>query len=267
IGLRASAPLESVHRRQVEFTADASHELRTPLSVIQAEVDIALSRRRSAQEYEAALRRVDSEGRRLRQIVGDLLWLARADGDGHRGSDAEDTDVAALATMSVERFRSVAATNQVSLHLDVAEEPPAIVHADPVWVDRLIGVLLDNACKFAGRPGQVAIRVRANGGWVVLQVEDSGPGIPPSQRLLVFDRFHRGSDESSGSGLGLAIADSVVRASSGTWHIGRSPLGGARMEVSWRRASTTPPTTKRRLSAAISVIPGVSANRQPQYLP
>jgi signal transduction histidine kinase len=54
----------------------------------------------------------------------------------------------------------------------------------------------------------------------------------------VFDRFHRGVDQPGGTGLGLAIADSVVRASNGTWHIGRAPLGGTRMEVSWRRIGT-----------------------------
>jgi len=252
IGLRASAPLESVHRRQVEFTADASHELRTPLSVIQAEVDIALSRRRSVEEYEAALRRVDSEGRRLRQIVGDLLWLARADSDHCNDRDADKADLVALATTSEGRFQPVAATNQVSLQLDVAEGPPAIIHADPVWIDRLIGVLVDNACKYAGRLGRVAIRVRSDGGWVMLQVDDSGPGIPPPQRSLVFDRFHRGIDEPGGAGLGLAIADSVVRASGGTWRIGRSPLGGARMEVAWRRAPTRRPGVVRR-----TVGPGV----------
>lgn len=236
IGLRASAPLESVHRRQVEFTADASHELRTPLSVIQAEVDIALSRRRSVEEHEAVLRRLDGEGRRLRQIVGDLLWLARADGQDGGNTGEQAADVAALAAASEERFRPVAASTGVALQLDVVATAAAPVRADPAWIDRLLGVLVDNACKYAGPGGQVVIRVRSDGGRVVLQVDDSGPGIPPQQRPLVFDRFHRGTDAPGGAGLGLAIADSVVRATGGTWHVGRSPLGGARMEVSWRRA-------------------------------
>ena len=81
IGLRASAPLELVHQRQVEFTADASHELRTPLSVIEAEVELALSRSRAPEEYRTALQRIAGEGWRLRQIIDDLLWLARIDGD------------------------------------------------------------------------------------------------------------------------------------------------------------------------------------------
>ncbi|HEY1734013.1 MAG TPA: HAMP domain-containing sensor histidine kinase, partial [Acidimicrobiales bacterium] len=238
IGLRASAPLELIHRRQVEFTADASHELRTPLSVIHAEVDVALSRPRSAKEYQAVLRRVDDEGRRLGQTVGDLLWLARAD-DGHNvGQGEEETDVVALAASTTERFRPVAASREVTLRTDVDASDPARVRADPEWIDRLVGVLVDNACKYAGTTGQVVVSVRSAGGRVVLQVDDSGPGIPPEQRSLVFDRFHRGGDQPGGTGLGLAIADSVVRASNGTWHIGRAPLGGTRMEVSWRRIGT-----------------------------
>ncbi len=79
VGLRASAPIEEIRKRQAEFTADASHELRTPLSVIEAEVDLALSRERDARNYQATLRRISSESGRLRSIVEDLLWLARAD--------------------------------------------------------------------------------------------------------------------------------------------------------------------------------------------
>jgi signal transduction histidine kinase len=71
---------------------------------------------------------------------------------------------------------------------------------------------------------------------VTLAVDDSGPGIPADQRQLVLDRFHRADDTPGGTGLGLAIADAVVRSTEGTWSIGSSPLGGLRMEVSWRAA-------------------------------
>jgi signal transduction histidine kinase len=237
IGLRASAPLELVRRRQAEFTADASHELRTPLSVIEAEVDLALSRPRDAEAYEAVLVRVAGEGRRLRRIVDDLLWLARADSDRPQIPMADSSDVAAAVAKCTDRFQPVAETRNVVLNFHFAEpdEGPLAVHVPPDWIDRLTGVLVDNACKFAGTGGRVEVRVLATGNRVGLQVDDSGPGISPDQRSLIFDRFHRATDSPGGTGLGLAIADSVVRATHGTWSVERSPLGGARMEVWWRR--------------------------------
>ena len=126
--------------------------------------------------------------------------------------------------------------------------------ADPAWIDRLIGVLVDNACKYAGRNGSVDVSVHVAGNRVVLRVEDTGPGIPVDQRQLVLDRFHRGTEAPGGTGLGLAIADSVVRATDGSWVIGDAPGGGARMEVSWRQA-----TAGRSRSAGVGALEGPSA--------
>ncbi len=240
IGLRASAPLELVHRRQVEFTADASHELRTPLSVIEAEVELALSRPRDADEYRAVLGRIAGEGHRLRHIVDDLLWLARIDDERTTKASVAEADVSAIAVTSVDRFQPLAAARSTSLQVDVTVDRPTRIHADPEWIDRLIGVLVDNACKFAGAGGQVVVTVRPAGNRVVLQVDDSGPGIPPDQRQLVLDRFHRAVRHEEGTGLGLAIADSVVRVTDGSWLIAEAPLGGARMEISWRGPSPVP---------------------------
>jgi signal transduction histidine kinase len=97
-------------------------------------------------------------------------------------------------------------------------------------------VLLDNACRYTPRGGTIGVSVSHRGPRLCLVVEDSGPGIEPEQRPLLFDRFHRATDEPGGTGLGLAIADTVVHATGGQWSVGDSPLGGARMEVSWHRA-------------------------------
>jgi signal transduction histidine kinase len=238
IGLRASAPLELIHRRQVEFTADASHELRTPMTVIEAEVELALSRARSCEEYREVLERIGGEGHRLRNIVNDLLWLARIDDERASEVEGEEADLAVVVAASVGRFQSVASAKGVNLRVDIQEDRPLRLTADPGWIDRLVGVLVDNACKYAGRNGSVDVSVHVAGNRVVLRVEDTGPGIPVDQRQLVLDRFHRGTETPGGTGLGLAIADSVVRATDGSWMIGDAPGGGARMEVSWRQATT-----------------------------
>ncbi|HUA95960.1 MAG TPA: ATP-binding protein, partial [Acidimicrobiales bacterium] len=85
--------------------------------------------------------------------------------------------------------------------------------------------------------GTVRVSAGVRGGRAVLVVEDSGPGIPPDERSRLFDRFRRASDRAGGAGLGLAIADSVVRTTGGRWRVSDSPLGGALMEVSWRRGT------------------------------
>ena len=230
VGLRALAPVEQSRRRQLEFTADASHELRTPLSVIRAEADVALSAPREAAEYRDSLRRIQGESQRLRQLVEDMLWLARFDSKPPPPG-SEPVDLATLAQACADRFRAVGPA--------VSAETPddaVLISAPPEWIDRLAGVLVDNACRYAGPDGTVRIRVRAQGSRVSLTVEDSGPGIPEAERPQLFDRFHRATEHGSGAGLGLAIGDSIVRSTGGRWHVGDSPLGGALMSVSWRHA-------------------------------
>jgi signal transduction histidine kinase len=230
VGLRALAPVEQSARRQLEFTADASHELRTPLSVIRAEADVALSSPREAAEYRDALTRIQGESQRLRQLVDDMLWLARFDSRPPPPTD-EPVDLVTLAQACADRFRAVgpAITTETGAG-------PVLISAPPEWIDRLAGVLMDNACRYAGPDGQVRIRVQAHGSRVSLVVEDSGPGIRPADRPQLFDRFHRATEHGSGAGLGLAIGDSIVRSTGGRWQVGDSPLGGALMAVSWRHS-------------------------------
>lgn len=241
VGLRASAPLELIRRRQAAFTADASHELRTPLSVVEAEVDLALRRRREPEEYVMVLRRIAGESRRLRRIVDDLLWLARADSDAAAQKGGGVANVGAVVASCVDRFDAVATRNGVNLGFRTEGEGIGMVKALPEFVDRLAGALIDNACKYAGMNGTVSVVVQSTPTRVVLRVDDSGPGIPVDQRAAVFDRFHRATVEGTGSGLGLAIADSVVRMTEGAWSVGDAALGGARMEVSWRRVPESEP--------------------------
>jgi signal transduction histidine kinase len=236
IGLRALSPVEQSRQRQLDFTADASHELRTPLSVITAETSIALGAERSAADYRSALVRVQGEGERLRRIVEDLLWLARFDSQPPPPGD-EPLDVATIAAGCADRFRALARSHSIEIVVAAGETGPTWISAPPEWIDRLAGVLVDNACRHAGPDGTVRISVGQRASRVTLTVEDSGPGIPAHDRARLFDRFHRATEQSGGAGLGLAIADSIVRSTGGQWRIGDSPLGGALFSVSWRRAA------------------------------
>jgi signal transduction histidine kinase len=234
IGRRVATPVELARRRQLEFTADASHELRTPLSVIEAQTSLALTGTRSRGWYRAAFGRVDLESKRMRRLLDDLLWLARFDAT-QGPPNAEPVDLAVLAAQTADRFAVVAETRRLNLHVQATAES-TVVTAPPEWLDRLLGVLLDNACKYAGEGGSVTVAVAAEGSRIALTVDDSGPGIPETERSRIFDRFHRANDAAGGAGLGLAIADAIVQATNGRWRIGTSPSGGARMSVSWPRA-------------------------------
>jgi two-component system, OmpR family, sensor histidine kinase CiaH len=234
IGRRVAEPIEAARQRQVDFTADASHELRTPLAVIEAHTTLALAQERDEAWYRSAFTRVDHESKRMRRMLEDLLWLARF--DASKGPpNAEPVDLAIMAAQAVDRFAPIAETRRLTIALSA---PPdgAVVAAPPEWLDRLLGVLLDNACKYAPDGGRVDVTVALDGSKVALTVDDSGPGIPEAERTRIFDRFHRATETQGGAGLGLAIADAIVRATGGRWRVAAAPLGGARMGISWNRA-------------------------------
>jgi signal transduction histidine kinase len=234
VGRRVAIPIERARQRQLEFTADASHELRTPLSVIEAQATLALARPRDGTWDGTAFGRINTELKRTRRLVDDMLWLARFDSTGGQ-PEAEPVDVRILAAQTADRFGAVAETRGQHLEVRNAALADAIVTAPPDWLDRLVGILLDNAFKYSPQGATVIVGVTAEGKRVRLTVDDSGPGIPEAERGRIFDRFHRATDQPGGSGLGLAIADAIVRATGGRWHIGTSPSGGASISVSWPR--------------------------------
>jgi signal transduction histidine kinase len=239
IGRRVALPIDRARRRQLEFTADASHELRTPLSVIEAQTSLAMARQRDAAWDANAFTRIDSELRRTRRLVDDMLWLARFDSTGGQ-PNAEPVDVGVLAAQAADRFAAVVEGRhqKLTVHAPADAADDAAVVASPEWLDRLLGVLIDNATKYSPEGGAIDLAVVGEGRRVRLTVDDSGPGIRDEERSRVFDRFHRATDAPGGAGLGLAIADAIVRATGGRWAIGTSPAGGASISVSWPRATT-----------------------------
>lgn len=236
IGMRALTPVALARRRQAAFTSDASHELRTPLSVIEAEVDLALSRPRDGETYRASLSRVREEGQRLQHIVGDLLWLARSDEVRDTSDTGQTCQLAEVVYAAESRFERLASRNDVTLEFDLPDVT-TLIRASSQAIDRLVGVLVDNACKFAGPGGRVRVQVQTNAHRLSLIVEDSGPGITRDERDVIFDRFHRTNDVTGGTGLGLAIADAIILATHAQRNVGESTLGGARFEINWRHVS------------------------------
>jgi signal transduction histidine kinase len=242
IGRRVAAPIERARQRQMDFTANASHELRTPLAVIQAQTSLALAHDRDSDWYQRAFTRVNEESQRMRHLVDELLWLARFEAMPRSGK-AEPVDVGVMAEQAVDRFAAVAEARHQRLNIRVSGDSHVIA-ASPEWLDHLVGVLIDNACKYTPEQGSIDVRVVVEGNRIKLVVDDSGPGIPADQHGQIFDRFRRATDQPGGAGLGLAIADAVVRATNGRWEVGASAAGGASMAVTWPRLLARPSATR-----------------------
>jgi signal transduction histidine kinase len=234
IGRRAARPIEEARRRQLQLAVDASHELRTPLTVVEGEASLALRGQRSPAEYRLALEKILTESKRMGQQVDDLMWLARAETDPVRPGFV-DVDLARVAEQALKRFESVAAAKGQRISGSTTESSRPVVLAPLEWIERLAGVLLDNACRYTPEGGEIRLTSRAAEDGSSLTVEDSGPGIPQAEWNRVFDRFHRASQAGGGSGLGLAIGARVVAETGGTWKVDRSDLGGALLQVRWRR--------------------------------
>jgi two-component system, OmpR family, sensor kinase len=226
---------EGALARQREFVADASHELRTPLTSILANLELleAQLHGEEAETAGAALR----SSRRMRRLVGDLLLLARA--DAGRTGMRERVELAAIAAEAAGEAASIRPDHP--LHLDVPEVAPVV---DGVSDDlhRLALNLIENALVHTPPETPVTVRVGEADGWAVLEVEDSGPGIPEGARTRIFDRFVRGSGETGGgSGLGLAIVRAVAHQHGGSVEVGEGAGGGARFTVRLPVAATAPP--------------------------
>jgi two-component system OmpR family sensor kinase/two-component system sensor histidine kinase QseC len=214
---------------QRAFVADAAHELRSPLTALKFQLEL-LRRADDVQTREAARLAIGEGIARASRLVEQLLALARSEPDAVL--PVERVDLVAIALQAIEDSRPLAGPRSVTIELIAAGE--AFVSGDTVALGLLARNLVDNAVRYSPPGARVEVRVRQDGARVVLEVDDSGPGIPESDHARVFDRFYRRAEATeSGSGLGLAIVRSVVTAHGATIRLGRSTLGGLRVITSF----------------------------------
>jgi two-component system OmpR family sensor kinase len=226
-----AARVESEQRMR-QFLADASHELRTPLTSIRGYAELARMRAASGENTDASddLSRIESEGTRMSRLVEDLLTLARSDQD-----DTPPTqhliEVPDLLDDVVGGVRAAYPTRVI----DVVCEPGLTVVGDPDQLVRVVRNLLTNACVHTREGGPIRVTGAADGTNVVIQVLDSGPGLPPEEAAHVFERFWRADRARSrargGSGLGMSIVSSLVRANGGTVRFDSSVEHGSTVSV------------------------------------
>lgn len=204
---------------QRQFTADASHEIRTPLAIIQGDVEVALRRDRSMEEYRELLASTLEEVRRLTRIADDLLLLARSDAKT-LPLEINALDVGSMVEDLLGHYRSAASERRITL--EQIEPESLCIEADEDWLRRAIGNLLENAVRYVSEGGHVRVNARLisqdGDSSVQIEVEDDGPGIAADDLPKLFERFFRGDrarGAGGGTGLGLSITKAIVEAHGG----------------------------------------------------
>jgi len=204
--------IESGFDREHQFTSDASHELRTPLTAMRTILNVIRDGERPAEEYRQALDDLAEETDRLQALVENLLQLAR----GEQGLilQKEEIDLGLLLPDVADSLRPLAENKQLTLSCDLPAS--LIISGDTDHLIRLFVNLLDNAIKYTER-GTITLSARERPGNVVIEVADTGIGIPAEHLPYIFKRLYTvdPARSSGGAGLGLSIASQIVQAHGG----------------------------------------------------
>jgi heavy metal sensor kinase len=210
--------LESSFDQMRRFTADASHELRTPLTAMRSVGEIGLRAKREPAEYREIIGSMLEEVDRLSLLVDRLLTLSRADiGESMLAMDR--VDLAELAEEVTAQLDVLAEEKRQTLKVEVGGHFTCV--GDRMVLRQALLNLVDNAIKYSPEGGRITVRVsRADNGTAMLDVSDTGPGIPAEQQQRVFDRFYRvdsarSRENGGGTGLGLSIARWAVEVNGG----------------------------------------------------
>jgi len=204
---------------QKRFLADAAHQLKTPLAGLRMQADLAQREGTSTEELKKSLQQIGRSSIRATHTVNQLLALARAEG-GAAVVQRQKIDLARLVIDVVQDSVPRAMDKHIDLGYDGADPgtPGVGMEGNPTLLNELVRNLVDNAINYTpsggGQPGMVTVRVLPEtfAHVVLFQVEDSGPGVPESERELVFQPFYRAlGNEADGSGLGLPIVREIAR--------------------------------------------------------
>ncbi len=214
--------LRQSERRRRQLLGEISHELRTPMAAIRGEAEVTLRGARSEAEYRAALTRVGQASQQLAALIDDLIMMARSDGET-LPLDRQPVDARLPLEEALVTLTSAAQQRQIRLETDV--DAPATLFCDPVRLQQIITLLLDNAVRYSHPGGTVRVKAQADdsgagqGHWR-LDIVDQGIGIAPDELDRVFERTYRAGNarghRPNGMGLGLAIARHLAERQEGT---------------------------------------------------
>ncbi|MFB2981123.1 two-component system sensor histidine kinase RppB [Microseira sp. BLCC-F43] len=223
----AMQPIYKSYRQIEQFTADAAHELRTPLAATQATVESALMHKVDEQEAREILETIERQNKRLTQLVADLLLLSRMD----KQSASARRQICCLNDLVsdlIEELAALAIPHQIDLKSNIRLSTPLKVLGNADQLYRLVANLIVNAIQYTPSGGKVIVILERSEREAIIQVQDTGIGIPIADQKRIFDRFYRVNSDRSrhtgGAGLGLAIAKAIVESHKGSIQV-QSELG------------------------------------------
>jgi len=194
---------------QRAFVADAAHELRTPLTALKLQIQLA-ERAADEAERKAAFGELKQGFERAIHVVQQLLTLARQEPGASTGAK-QPVDLSALARGVLAELAAAAQAKRIDL--GIQQDAQAVVPGDPDALRILLNNLTENAISYTPEGGKIDISLHAGEDAAVIDVQDSGPGIPPAELARVFDRFYRvPGTQAPGSGLGLSIVRQIAEA-------------------------------------------------------
>jgi two-component system sensor histidine kinase TctE len=217
--------------------------LRTPLALQASQIEYARHVRAGLEKSEsqcsasadldAVWSAMQASNRRLTDLTNKLLLLAQAEHDDAQ-TRLEPVDLVVCARRCIEQLAAIADRSciDMGLDVDVAVDADALqVMAQPALLEALVSNILDNALRYIQKGGRVTLGLQKKGDFVVLTVEDNGPGIPAESRERVFDRFYRLANDTEGTGLGLAIVQEIAQAFGAAVMLGVNPALGTGLMV------------------------------------
>ena len=238
---RMMARLEESFQQIHRFSADASHEIRTPLAILRAELEDVLRMPQLSADHRESVSSALEEAERLSRIVEQLLEMTRLEA-GETLSKLTRFDLTALTETAVEQLRLLAEEKKIQLRFEGSQFLDVL--GDPIRLGQVVVNLVDNAIKYTGSGGTISVSVTSSGNAAVLEVRDTGIGIPESAIPHVFERFYRVDGDRSrqlgGTGLGLAIVKSICTAFGGTVSVHSESGSGTTFRVELPRESVPP---------------------------
>ncbi len=232
--LRDVTPQRELDRLKDEFIATVSHELRTPLTSMMGFLEMLREGEAGelTEEQERFLAIVYRSSERLQRLVGDLLFVGRLDATGLE-LDLKPVGLHEIAREAVESHAALARSRGLELVAELAPVPP--LRGDSERLSQLVGNLVSNALKFTAGGGRVSVRTFVDGAAAVIEVEDTGIGIPTQELPQVFERFFRSSTAREqaipGTGLGLVISKAIAEAHAGAISVRSEPGHGTCFRV------------------------------------